>query len=105
MPDSEEKKLAKSSVKLYASLEAVANSEGGQFLIKGWKQDIVASMDTLCSKYLTAPEFELRAACARLSERLASLRAIQHAGRNKKFALKELEEILKQEPEREFINQ
>lgn len=87
-------KSVKKDIKNYSVLEAVERSEGGQLIIKGLKKDIVSAIDRLSNEYKTASEIELRTACAVLSERITLLRAFTRAGRQKKYALKELDELL-----------
>lgn len=99
--ESDDKKLVKNELKKYASLEAVTNSDGGKLIVKGLKQDIVSAIDQL-STYRSCPEIELRTLCAVITERLNLLRTLLHAPKNKKFALKDLELILEQEPDEEL---
>jgi hypothetical protein len=88
-------------VKTYALLEAVEKSEGGQLIIKGLKKDIVGAIDKLISSYKTAADPELRAHCAVLGERITLLRAFTRAKKQKKYALAELDELLKLDSEDE----
>lgn len=97
---SEQKKLVKKEVDTYAAIEAVSNLQGGKILIKSLKKDIVASIDTIISRSKSATNLaELMAPAIALGERLAMLRTLKRATKNKKFALRELEEILKDEPD------
>lgn len=94
---SEEKEQIQKDIKLYSSLEAVERSEGGQILIKGLKKDVASAIDEISLKYRTLPDIELRAAAARLSERINLLRTLTRATKNKKFAVKELESLQEEE--------
>jgi hypothetical protein len=93
-PSKEQKKVLRAELKTYASLEAIANSDGGKVLIKGLKKDTVSAIDVLISQFRTAPEIELRAACASLRERITLLRAFTRASKNRKFTQGELDELL-----------
>lgn len=86
--------LIRNDIGTYASIESVANSNGGTLIIKGLKKDVIGSIDVLISSFKTAPDIELRAACASLRERITLLRAFTRASKQKKYAQKELDELL-----------
>ena len=81
----------------YEALSALKNLEGGKSLIKLLKSDISASVDTLASSYIKAPESELRAICARLEARLGLLRVIMRAKKNSELADEYLAELVSTE--------
>jgi hypothetical protein len=87
----------KKDIKKYSSIEAITKTEGGQILVDSLQRDVVSSIDELCSKYKTASHIELIASCARLGERLALLRSINRAPKNKKSAREALEFLLSEE--------
>ena len=87
----------KKDIKKYTSIENVAKTEGGAILIDSLQKDVVATIDELCGKYKTATHVELIASCARLGERLALLRSINRAPKNKKMAREALEFLLSEE--------
>lgn len=84
----------KAQIELYGSLEAVANSKGGKVILASLKKDIISCIDSLCSKYPTASQTELIAIVARMSERLALLRSLVRAEKNKKIYIQELDELI-----------
>jgi hypothetical protein len=90
----EQIKEVEGDLKTYASLQSVANSDGGKLLIKGLKKDVLSAIDLLIGSYKTAPEIELRTACASLRERITLLRALNRAPNLKRYAQKELDELL-----------
>lgn len=95
------KKAITEDIKLYSSLEAVKNSEGGQIIIESLKKDILSGIDKLTSRYETATHTELIAICAKIGERLSLLRSLARSSKNKKLALealKLLEESGEDEP-------
>ena len=79
----------------FATLDALAVSEGGKILIKSLKTDIISSILSLV-KYKTASHVELIATCATLTERLNILKVLTRAKINKDGLLKELSEILEE---------
>ncbi len=100
--DSTDKKLIKSDLKKYASLEAVARSEGGQILIKSLKSDINSYLGYITGQYRELPEVALRTLCGVLDDRLNTYKILTNAPKNKRGATKALEELLKSEPDEEF---
>lgn len=78
----------------YASLDSLANSEGGKVLIKTLTDDVFATIDTLCITYKKASQAELQALCAVLQVNLDLLRAIRNAPKNKALARIALDEQL-----------
>ena len=94
---SEESKIIKKDIVGYAEMEAVANSAGGKRLIKSLLSDINGSIEGICHGYREMPHFELISLSARLSERLALLRVLTRAKKNKNSAKDALSALLKDE--------
>lgn len=103
MSDSEDKKIIKSDIKKYASLEAVSRSDGGQILIKTVKDDITSYLGKACNNYLEIPEVSLRTLLGVLNDRINLYKTLTNAPKNKRGATKALEELLKQEPEEQEV--
>lgn len=78
----------------YASLESVANSEGGKLLIAAAKEDAVNAIEILSGSYRTATHAELVAHCATLAAHLALYRTLTNAHKNKTQARAAVHEIL-----------
>ena len=102
MLSEEEKKQKKGEVKdkqedlkRYALLEAVANSEGGKFLISGFQDEVGSALDKIRTLYKTASQEELRAWCAILDSRITLLRSFNRAPNNRKLTGEEINELLK----------
>lgn len=81
-------------IKLFASIEALGNLEGGKKLIDTLEKDVVSSVDTLVSMYKTAQDIEIRTVIAELSSKLSLLRVLNRSGKNKEMAQDELKKIL-----------
>jgi hypothetical protein len=81
-------------IKLFASIEALGNLEGGKKLIDTLEKDVVSSVDTLVSTYKTAQDIEIRTVIAELSSKLSLLRVLNRSGKNKEMAQDELKKIL-----------
>lgn len=79
-----------------ASLDVLADSEGGKILVKNLTKDIVTTVELLAAKFKTATHVELIAYCAAMKEKLDVLRSLTRSKRNKKFKREELEELLKE---------
>jgi hypothetical protein len=94
-------KAIKEDLKVYASLEAVKNSEGGKILIKSLSDDITAAIMEISAKYKEATHTELIALAAKLSERITILRSITRSSKNKDLAKEELDRLIKEEGEEE----
>ena len=99
MAEKTNKQEVKADISRYSKLEAVVNTEGGKDLKKALVKDIEAAIDELASKYKSAPDIELRATCAKLSERINLWRTLLRAPKNKKFAIKELELLEEEDPD------
>jgi hypothetical protein len=84
-----------------AALEAMKNSEGGMMVISSLKKDIMNSIDEISTKYLEDSHPELIAVCAKLSERLVLYRILSGAEKRKKIAIKDLNELLADDPDEE----
>lgn len=89
-------KAAQEDIKRLASLEGLVNTEGGRLLLSALLQDVVASIDMICSSYETAADTQLRAMCARLGERISMYRSLKAVPGNKKYALAALKELIEQ---------
>jgi hypothetical protein len=76
----------------YASLKAVADSEGGKVLLQALNRDITGAVEALVAAYKTAPEHELRALVACLEARIQLARTLNRAGTNLELA----EDVLKE---------
>ena len=81
-------------IKLFSSIEALGNLEGGKKLIDTLEKDVVSSVDTLVSMYKTAQDIEIRTVIAELSSKLSLLRVLNRSGKNKEMAQDELKKIL-----------
>ena len=92
--ETDETKLIKKDIGVFASLEAVKNSEGGQLITKSLKKDILSTIDQISTTYKTANHAELIALSARLSEKIALLRTIFRSSAKKKMAMDELSDVL-----------
>ena len=90
MASKSQKKIVKKDIGTFSALEAVKNSEGGKIILAALTKDVVASIDTISSKYKDCNYEQLVALCARLSERLALYRTINRSSKNKKMAQEEL---------------
>lgn len=97
MAEKTKKEETEEEVRKYASLEAVANSQGGQLLIKNLEKDFMAVIHTLRSKYATAELKELLPLLAKMDVRLDLIEVLRGAGKRKKDETETLKEILAEE--------
>jgi hypothetical protein len=79
---------------VYSALKTVANSDGGEILIKKLLTDVVNTIGTLENQYKTLSHIEMIAYCASLSEKLSLLRTLTHASKNMSDLKKLLEDNL-----------
>ncbi len=79
----------------YEYLSILADTEGGQLLIKNLRDDVVSAIVS-CSKYKSASHAELMATCATITERLNMLRSLTRAKMNKQGALDALDKALEE---------
>jgi hypothetical protein len=96
---SSDKDLARKDLKRFSALESVRNSEGGILLVASLKKDINSSLQEIAAKYKMLSHAELIGACAQLSERLSVYNVLLKASSNKKMVLKDLEELLAEDPD------
>ena len=80
-------------------LSVVAQSEGGQVLIKASQKDLASSVYFLTSRYKTATHAELMAWCASASATLSLLEVLKGTKRTIKAIEEDLEQALKDEDE------
>jgi hypothetical protein len=93
------KEEVQKDIRKFDSLSAISTTAGGKLLIKSLQKDCVSCIDELSAKVKTAPHMELVAIISKLTEKLTLLRVLNRAPKLKKFALDELEFILKEELE------
>lgn len=78
----------------YASLESVANTEGGKVLSAAAMEDTLNAIESLAGSFRTATHAELIAHCAVLSANLNIFRTLKNAHRNKTEARAALQALL-----------
>lgn len=88
-------KLVANDADTYAALAAVASSEGGQILLKNLARDTQAAIEKLASQFVTLPEAELRATCAKLAASLTLFKSMINAKDNLSGAQDALEELIR----------
>jgi len=79
---------------VYNALKTVADSDGGEILIKNLLSDVVNTIGTLEKQYKTLTHIEMIAYCASLSEKLSLLRSLTRASKNFSDLKKLLEDTL-----------
>lgn len=94
-----DKGIIREDIAEMASLQSMANSEGGKILAHRTLKAIVSTMDGLSSSYTHASHPELQALCARLSERLGLYRTLINADENLVLAQDALAEALINDPD------
>jgi hypothetical protein len=79
-------------------IQTAIESVGGQKLLKAIENDVLSSINEICSSYRTLSHIELVSVCARLSERFL-LYTTMKTGimKAKKMAQEDLDSILKEE--------
>lgn len=77
-----EKEAVQKDIDTYGALAALANTEGGQHLVKTYQEDLRAIVATVTAGYATLPETQLRAELARAGVILNTLNAIHRAPQN-----------------------
>ena len=87
----------KKDIQKYSSIDAISNSQGGKIVVTSLRKDVVSTIDELISKYKTLSHTEMIALCATLHARLSLLRVLTRAKKLKKYAMEEMEFILKEE--------
>lgn len=80
-----------------SAISAVADMEGGKMLIKELMSDVVYSVDTLSSKYKTLTLQEFIGLCSDIETKLALVRTLKKAHKNKEIAQADLESALLEE--------
>ena len=91
MIDIDEKEI-KEDIKKYASIDSLADSEGGKILIESLLSDISSSVDYLVSSYKECEHTKLITAIAKLEAKLDLYRVISRAKTNKELATEALKE-------------
>ena len=82
----------------YVALENLSESTGGKILVDNFAKDIIALCDSIGAHYKTASHAGLLGLCADLDNKMAILRLITRAKKNKHLAEEALkEELLRQE--------
>lgn len=79
-------------LKNISSLAVIGQTEGGKILVKSLVTDIIAVVDTLCSKHKELTTQEFVSLCAEMKTKIDMARVIDRAEGNKKY----LEELLKE---------
>ena len=69
----------------FAAIEVLADSEGGQTLIKNLTDDIASAVDTLSMRYKDMPHVEMIALCASLRANLDMVRVLTRAKKNREY--------------------
>ena len=78
-------------------IELAIESAGGKRIMEVIKKGIIASLNEICSSYKTATHPELIAIVSKFKERFDIYQMFQGVKKAKEIALKDLEEILKEE--------
>jgi len=86
---------------IYASLDVLADSEGGKLLISKLATDIISLAGTLGTKYKSSTHAELVGFCADLDSKYTMLLSLTRAKKNKDLATDALREELLRTPEEE----
>lgn len=74
-----EQEIIANELEKASSLDAVAQSEGGQLLVKALLQDIVGCVDMLGSSYKTLSQQEFIGVCADMKTKLDMARVLVRA--------------------------
>lgn len=80
-------------IDIYASLRAVATSEGGKTLLAAFNADIAACINKLVAGYATMPELEMRALLAKLGTHMELAKSLNRAQSNLDYAEAALKEL------------
>jgi len=91
------KKEIKESLGKLKAINVVADSEGGQLLIKTYRKDVLNSMDKLAYNYQNLSHMELVSECASLRSKLEILRTFNTSKKNEIIAENDLKELLELE--------
>jgi len=87
-----DEKEIKEDLRKYASIDSLADSDGGKLLTDGLLQDISSAIDYLVSQYKECGHTEIITAIARLEAKLDLYRVISRAKTNKELAAEALKE-------------
>lgn len=79
----------------YASLEILAESDGGAILLEGLKSDISSAVETLTSGYKKLSHIEMIAVIADMESKINMFKILTRSTKNKKLAKEALELLLK----------
>lgn len=80
-----------------AEIQVAIETAGGQRILNNLKNGIVSSINEICSSYKKATHPELVASVSKLAERYSIYSMLLGVKKAKKMALKDLEDILKEE--------
>lgn len=76
------------------AIKVLAQTTGGEELLKATMADVVATVNALASSYKTMPHVEMIAVCATLSAHLNMARLLANAEENEKVVIEALEDAL-----------
>jgi hypothetical protein len=93
-PDTAEIELARAELNTYSALAAIANTEGGQVLMKSLASDAMNAIDTLSAQAGVMSEQTLRAMGMKIATTLHMYRALANADSNRRGAQEELDALL-----------
>ncbi len=92
-----EKELIEKDIDKYGSLEALANTDGGKVLIDSLKDDVVASIEEIMTRYKELSHTEFIALGASLEAKFNVIKSIDRSMENKELAKDYLKQILTNE--------
>ena len=94
---SETEKEIRDVIKECKDLEVITNMDGGKLLIDGLSKDVKSELYQIFYNYQKMNHIELLASIATLKSRFETLQKFYKAKKNRKQAVKDLEELLLQE--------
>lgn len=75
------------------ALASFASTKAGEVVLKGMRQNLAMTIDSISSGYRTLSHVELMAACAQLEDRIALLRTFTRAPKNLQLIEEAIEEL------------